>query len=65
MLNIFCQKVRQFLDYAEKNYNILPQEQQVLAQGLINKKQDILNAYESKKPQYKEVEKKYNLTASF
>ncbi|WP_459178053.1 LPD3 domain-containing protein, partial [Helicobacter bilis] len=31
-------KVREYLDYAEKNYNTLLQEQQVLAQGLINKK---------------------------
>ena len=58
-------KVRQFLDYAEKNYNTLLQEQQVLAQGLINKKQDILNAYESKIPQSKELERKYNLIANF
>ncbi|MCI7410364.1 MAG: hypothetical protein MSS67_01410, partial [Helicobacter bilis] len=58
-------KVREYLDYAEKNYNTLLQEQQVLAQGLINKKQDMLNAYESKIPQSKELERKYNLIASF
>lgn len=58
-------KVREYLDYAQKHYDTLPQDQQTLAKDLLKHKQDILNIYESKIPQYKELENKRILMGSF
>ncbi|TLE03972.1 hypothetical protein LS78_011355, partial [Helicobacter bilis] len=51
-------KVREYLDYAQKHYDTLPQDQQTLAKDLLKHKQDILNIYESKMPQYQALDKK-------
>ncbi len=58
-------KVREYLDYAKKHYDTLPQDQQTLAKDLLKHKQDILNIYESKIPQYKELENKRILMGGF
>lgn len=58
-------KVREYLDYAKKHYDTLPQDQQTLAKDLLKHKQDILNIYESKMPQYKELENKRILMGGF
>lgn len=58
-------KVREYLDYAQKHYDTLPQDQQTLAKDLLKHKQDILNIYESKMPQYQALDKKRMLMSSF